>query len=138
MKYENQVRPSSRTMLWGGRFISGVVIPFFLLDGAMKIVKPQVVVQATVGLGYNQNVITGLGITLLACTALYATPRTTVLGAILLTGYLGGAVASKVRIDAPLFDICFALVFGVLVWSGLWLRDPKLRGLLPLKSAEHN
>jgi hypothetical protein len=113
--------------------LSGLAILFFLLDGVMKLIKPVEVVQATVGLGYPEGVITGLGVVLLACTLLYALPRTAVLGAVLLTGYLGGAIASKVRIGAPLFDIVFALVFATFVWGGLLLREPRLRTLIPLR-----
>lgn len=123
----------SKPALWTGRVLSGLVILFFAFDGVMKLFKPAVVVNATVALGYPESEIVGIGVAALACTLLYAIPRTAVLGAILLTGYLGGAIASKVRIDAPLFDIVFALVFAAFVWGGLVLRDPKLRALLPWK-----
>lgn len=123
----------SKPALWTGRVLSGLVILFFAFDGVMKLIKPAVVVNATVALGYPESEIVGIGVVALACTLLYAIPRTAVLGAILLTGYLGGAIASKVRIDAPLFDIVFALVFAAFVWGGLMLRDPKLRALLPWK-----
>lgn len=123
----------SKKLFWTGAVLSGLAILFFLLDGVMKLVKPVQVVQATVGLGYPESVISGLGIVLLACTLLYILPRTSVLGAVLLTGYLGGAIASKVRIGAPSFDIAFALVFATFVWGGLFLREPRLRELLPLR-----
>jgi len=105
---------------------------FLLMDGGMKLFKPPVVIQATVQLGYPESTIVGIGIALLASTFLYVIPRTSILGAILLTGYLGGAVASNVRAAAPLFNILFPVVFAALVWGGLWLRDQRLRQLLPL------
>ena len=120
----------SKPLLWTGRVFSGLAILFFLFDGVMKLVKPAVVVSSTVALGYPENEIVGIGIAVLACTILYAIPRTSVLGAILLTGYLGGAIASKVRIEAPLFDVVFALVFAAFIWGGLYLREPRLRALL--------
>jgi hypothetical protein len=102
------------------------------MDGAMKLVKPAVVVDATVKLGYGENVILPLGIVLLTCTLLYAIPRTAVLGVILLTGYLGGAVATHVRMGEGVFSIVFPIIFGVLIWGGLFLRDARVRALIPL------
>lgn len=125
--------PASKPLLWTGRVFSGLVLVFFLFDGIMKLVKPAVVVSSTVALGYPESEIVGIGVAVLICTVIYAIPRTSVLGAILLTGYLGGAIASKVRIGAPLFDIGFALFFALLVWGGLYLREPRLCALLPLR-----
>jgi hypothetical protein len=105
---------------------------FLLVDGAMKLVKPEPVVKATVELGYPEGVIFGLGMVLLACLVLYVIPRTAVLGAILLTGYLGGAVATHVRVGAGLFPISFPIVLGVLLWGGLVLRDGRVRNVIPL------
>ena len=99
---------------------------FLLVDGAMKLVKPEPVVKATVELGYPESVIFRLGIVLLACLAcivLYLIPQTAVLGAILLTGYLGGAVATHVRVGAGLFPVSFPIVLGMLLWGGLVFRD---------------
>ncbi len=90
--------------------------------------------ETTKELGYGEGVIVGLGIVLLVSTVLYVIPRTAVLGAILLTGYLGGAVATHVRVGGPLFSIIFPIIFGVLIWGGLWLRDDRLRQLLPISS----
>jgi len=129
-----QIDAASTKMLWAGRILSGLPALFLLFDGAMKLVKPAFVVDATVQLGYPESVILGLGIVLLACTALYLIPRTSVLGAILLTGYLGGATASHVRAGDPIFTILFPVIFGVLIWGGLLLRDVRLRALLPLRS----
>lgn len=107
---------------------------FLVFDGVMKLVKPAIVVEATVELGYPESVILGLGIVLLGCTALYVVPRTAVLGAILLTGYLGGAVATHVRVGAGLFPIIFPVILGALLWGGLYLRDGRLRLLVPWRS----
>jgi DoxX-like family len=124
----------SKSSLWAGRIISALPALFLLLDGVMKLVKPAPVVEATVHLGYPESVIVGLGIVVLACTVLYLIPRTSILGAILLTGYLGGAVATHVRVGEGLFPIVFPVIFGVVLWLGLYLRDDRLRALIPLRS----
>ena len=124
--------PVSRGKLWGGRIMSWLRALFLLVDGVMKLFKPAVVVEATVKLGYTENVIVPLGIVLTVCTILYLIPRTAVLGAILLTGYLGGAVATHVRVGEGLFPIFFPIIFGVLLWGGLYLRDNRLRTLIPI------
>ena len=120
---------SNRT-IWVGRIISALPVLFLLIDGIMKLVKPRVVVDATVQLGYPESVIAGIGIVLLACTILYLIPRTAVLGAILLTGYLGGAVATHVRISGPLFNIIFPVILGAMLWGGLYLRDHRVRSFV--------
>jgi hypothetical protein len=124
----------SKGRLWASRIMTGLPALFLLMDGGMKLFKPAVVVEATTQLGYPEAVIVGIGLVLLASTLLYLVPRTTMLGAVLLTGYLGGAVASKLRVQADLFNIVFPVVFGVLLWGGLWLRDGRLRELLPLRA----
>lgn len=124
----------SKGALWAARIISGLVALFLLMDGAMKLVKPAFVVDETMRLGYPERVILPLGVVLIVCTILYLIPKTAVLGAILLTGYLGGAVATHVRAGEPVFSVVFAIVFGVLVWLGLYLRNPTLRLLIPLNS----
>ena len=109
------------------------MIAFLLFDSVSKLVLEQHVVEATTKIGYPLDVIRPLGFIGLACTILYAIPRTSILGAILLTGYLGGAIASKVRIEDPMFSsVLFGLYFGILVWGGLYLRDERLRALVPL------
>ena|ERR1700730_18328232 len=123
----------SKKMLWTGRIISALPVLFLLMDGIMKLVKPLMVVEATVKLGYPETVILPLGVVLLICTVLYVIPRASALGAILLTGYLGGAVATHVRVGASLFSIVFPIILGVLIWGGLWLRDERLRALIPLR-----
>ncbi len=121
-------------MVWAGRILSWLMAAFLLVDGVAKLFKPAPVVQETVRLGYPESTIVPMGIVLLICTILYLIPRTAVLGTILLTGYLGGAVATHVRMNEGAFGIIFAVVLGVLVWLGLYLRDAQLRTLVPLRS----
>jgi len=117
---------------WIGLVMSGLPALFLLVDGVMKLFKPAVVVDTTVQLGFPEPVILPLGLALLASTALYLVPRTAVLGAILLTGYLGGAVATHVRVGNPLFTHILApTYFAAFIWGGLVLRDARLRILLP-------
>jgi hypothetical protein len=123
----------SNKQLWAGRILSGLPAAFMLLDGGMKLFKPAPVVKATLQLGYAESVIVGLGAVLLASTLLYLIPRTALLGAVLMTGYLGGAVATNVRVGTPLFNIIFPVFLGALLWGGLWFRDQRLRELLPLR-----
>ena len=104
------------------------------MDGVMKLFKPAVVVDATLKVGYAETTIVPLGIVLLACTILYVVPQTSVLGAILLTGYLGGAVATHTRVGDPLFShVLFPTYLGALIWLGLYLRDARMRALVPLR-----
>lgn len=133
MQSDTPTAPVSKKMLWTGRIIGALPALFLLLDGVMKLVKPAPVVEATVRLGYPESVILGLGIVLIACTVLYLVPRTAILGAILLTGYLGGAVATHVRVGEGPFPVLFPVIFGVMIWGGLWLRDERLRALIPLR-----
>ena len=125
----------SKTNLWIGRIVSGLPALFLLVDGVMKLFKPPVVVEATVNLGYPESTIIPIGVVLIICTILYLIPATSVLGAILLTGYLGGAVATHVRAGESLFSIVFAVIFGILIWLGLYLRDARLRALVPLRAS---
>jgi DoxX-like family len=128
----NQTAPVSKGRLWAGRIISILPALFLLVDAVGKLIKPAPVVEATVKLGYSENVIVPLGIVLLICTVLYLIPRTAVLGAILLSGYLGGAVATHVRAGESLFSIIFPVILGILLWLGLYLRDPVLGKLVPV------
>jgi hypothetical protein len=119
---------------WIGWGMSGLMIAFLLFDSVSKLALEHHVVEATTTIGYPLNVIRPLGVICLGCTILYAIPRTAVLGAILLTGYLGGAIASKVRIEDPMFSsVLFGAYFGILVWGGLYLRDERLRALIPMR-----
>jgi hypothetical protein len=130
-----QTAPVSNGRLWAGRIMSALPALFLVMDGVMKLAKPDFVVKATVQLGYPESVIFGLGIVVLVCVILYVVPRTAVLGAILLTGYLGGAVATHLRVGDPLFSHTLSPVyFAVLLWGGLYLRDERLRALIPLRS----
>lgn len=130
---QSQASRHPKWMQWTGWAMTGLTIAFLLFDGVSKLVLEHHVVEATTEIGYPVNLLRPLGIVCLACTVLYAIPRTSILGAILLTGYLGGAVASKVRIEDPLFSsVMFGVYFGILVWGGLYLRDKRLRALIPL------
>ena len=122
---------------WASYAMSGLIIAFMVLDGVMKLVPFDVVIKATADLGYPASTAfaRGLGVVALICTALYALPRTAVLGAILLTAYMGGAVASHLRLGDPLFShILFGVYLAVLAWGGLYLRDARVRAVLPLRS----
>ena len=113
--------------LWAAHGITGLVGLFLLFDGAMKLVQPAPVVEATRRLGYPQAALFWIGLVLLVCTLLYLLPRTRVLGAVLLTGYLGGAVDAQVRAGSSAFETAFPILFGALVWAGLRLRDDRVR-----------
>jgi len=126
-------RRVSNWTLRAGYILSAIPVLFLLMDGIMKLFRPAVVVDATRELGYSESVIVPLGILLTACTVLYAIPRTAVLGAVLLTGYLGGAVATHVRVGGPVFSVIFPLIVGLFVWGGLYLRDARVADLLPLR-----
>ena len=128
-----------RTMQRLGYLMSGLVVVFMVFDGTMKLLPLDVVIKATAALGYppSPTFIRELGIISLICTGLYVVPRTAVLGAILLTAYMGGAVASHLRLEDPLFThILFGVYLGLLLWGGLYLRDERIRALLPVRS--HN
>ncbi|MGH8307634.1 MAG: DoxX family protein [Gammaproteobacteria bacterium] len=125
-----QTAPTSKIMFWTGRVIVTLTTLFFLFDGAMKLFMPELVVKAT---GWHSGVIISLGIVLLISTVLYAIPRTAMLGAILITGYLGGAVATNLFMRSPVLYNCLAVVYGVLLWGGLFLRDPPLRAIFPVR-----
>jgi hypothetical protein len=117
-------------MLWAGRILSALAVLFLIMDGAIKVVNIQPVVDASLLLGLPVDLAPWLGALLLACVAIYLLPRTSVLGALLLTGYLGGAVAIQARVDAPIFSLVFPIILGALLWAGLTLRDRQLRDLL--------
>jgi DoxX-like family len=130
-----QTNPTASAALWIGRVMSGLVIAFMLLDGAMKLVPLDVVVTTSEEMGIPGNLARTLGVLGLICTALYAIPRTSIIGAILLTGYLGGAIASHLRLGDPIFThTLFGFYLGLLAWGGLYLRDDGLRALIPLRA----
>ena len=129
-----ETAPVSKPARWTSRVVSGLVIVFLLFDGAIKLVPWPVVTEAMdrIGYGSSETLARSLGIITVACTVLYAIPPTSILGAILLTGYLGGAMASHLRIGSPLFThILFGFYLGLMLWGGLWLRDGTLRTLIP-------
>jgi hypothetical protein len=130
-----QAEPRSSAGVWTGRALSGLVVLFLLFDGAIKLVPLQVVIDTVIPLGWPADpaLWRALGVVLIASALLHATPRTSVLGAILITAYLGGAVATHMRIGSPLLShTLFGVYLGVALWAGLWLRDPRVRALLPL------
>jgi hypothetical protein len=134
MTTKPQTATGTRPATWIGWIMSGIVVVFLLFDGTTKLMMIAPVVDATIGIGYPVDVIRPLGIVCLACAILYAIPRTSILGAILLTGFLGGAVASKVRLEDPLFSqVLFGVYVGILAWGGLYLRDGRLRALIPMR-----
>ena len=128
-----QTVPVSKTMIWAGRIMIAIAVLFLIFDGIIKVLTLAPAVEATVQLGYPESLVLGIGIIELACLAVYVIPRTSVLGAILLTGYLGGAIATQVRAGSDLFPVVFPIMIGVLVWGGIFLRDDRLRALIPLR-----
>ena len=125
----------SRGALWTGRVMSGLVIAFLLMDGAMKVIPLQVVIDTSQQMAIPLDIIRTLGVLTLAGTLLYGWPRTSVLGAIILTGYLGGAIYAHLRLADPLFThTLFGVYLGLLIWGGLYLRDPRVRALLPFRA----
>jgi len=134
MAIEVRNRVESKKMLWTGRAISGLITVLLLMDAVMKIAQVAPVMEGTVKVGYPASAVLPIGIILLLCLICYVIPRTAVLGAILLTAYLGGAVATNFRISTPLFSYILVPVYvGVLVWGGLFLQDERLRALIPLR-----
>jgi hypothetical protein len=134
MESTAQSAPVSKAAVWTGRVISGLVVLFMIFDGVTKVMKVRQVIDATIRIGFPVSTVVGIGITLLVCVALYVIPQTSILGAILLTGYFGGATAANIRAGSPLFNTGFAVGFGVLTWLGLYLRERRLRALVPLRS----
>lgn len=133
MESTNTALVVSRKTFWTGVVISALPVLFLLMDGIMKLFKPEIVVKTTEELGYSEQVIIPLGIVLLACTILYMANRTAVMGAILLTGYLGGAVATHVRVGSNTFSIVFPVIVGLLLWAGLYLRNARMSELIPFR-----
>jgi hypothetical protein len=133
MQSSAQLAAESKAMLWTGRIVSGLMALFFVLDGVGHLMKPAPVVEAFTRLGYPLSTSVGIGVLALICTAIYVTPRTSVLGAILLTGYMGGAVSTHVRAGSTLFETIFPVILGGLVWLGIYVRDAELRQLIPLR-----
>ncbi|CAN5534641.1 DoxX family protein [soil metagenome] len=125
--------PSSKLTRWSGRVLSGLAILFLIFDGITKVINIQPVIDASTQLGLPVGLAPSIGILLLVCLIVYGIPQSSVLGAILLTGYLGGAIAIQLRSGAALFPIVFPVIIGALIWGGLFLRDQSLRALVPLR-----
>jgi hypothetical protein len=124
--------PASKARRWTSRVLSGLAVAFLVFDAAMKLVKIPPVVEAMARMGFPDGTARPIGVVLLACVGLYLVPRTAVLGAVLLTGYLGGAIAAHVRLEDPLLShTLFPVYFGVLLWVGLYLRDRRVSALAP-------
>lgn len=134
MEFASRAARVSPGRLWAGRIAGGLAILFLLFDTIIKVLRLPAAVEGTVRLGYPESAVLGIGIIELVCLVAYVIPRTSILGAILLTGYLGGAVATHVRIGSPLLShTLFPIYVGLLVWGALVLRDDRLRTLLPLQ-----
>ena len=132
MPTEIEAANTSKTMLWTGRVMSAVVVLFLLMDSSMKLMRIAPVLEAQAQLGYPDADARLLGVIVLVCALLYAFPRTAILGAILTTGLLGGAIASHLRIESPLFShTLFGVYLGLLAWGGLFFQDQRLRALIP-------
>jgi hypothetical protein len=134
---QEELTMNSRTALWTGRVLSGIAVLFLLFDGAIKLVPIQPVTDSLRELGYpaTDSFARFLGVVTLLCTALYAWPRTALLGAVLLTAIMGGAIASHLRLGDPLFShTLFGVYLGLLFWVGLWLRDERVRRIMPALS----
>lgn len=129
------VRSGTTPALWGSRILLALLILFLGFDSIIKIIQHPEAVTPTVGFGYAASFVAVLGIVELACLLLYLLPATSVLGAILFTGYLGGAVATQVRVEAPLFSLVFPFIIGGLMWLALFLREPRLRALIPFRTS---
>ena len=130
----DQAFPISNKALWTGRIVSGLVVAFLLFDGVIKLIPLDIVISTSREVGIPAEFARTLGVLTLLGAALYVFPRTSVLGAILLTGYLGGAIWTHMRIGSPLFShTLFGVYLGLMIWGGLWLRNATLRELIPLQ-----
>jgi DoxX-like family len=123
----------SKTKMWAGYIITGLVLLMLIFDAVAHLMKPAPVAEAFARLGYPLSTSVGIGLVLLICTAIYLIPKTSVLGAILLTGYMGGAVSTHVRAGSSTFEMIFPVIIGGLVWLGVYLRDARVRALIPLR-----
>lgn len=129
----DQLVPVPNKKRWTGPVLSTLVVLFMFFDSFSHLTMPASVANAFVRLGYPVTLSLGIGILGLLCTVFYAIPRTSTLGAILLTGYLGGAAAANVRVNDPLFETLFPITLGVVIWAGIFLRNDLLRRLIPLQ-----
>lgn len=125
---------SGKGAVWTGRIITSITVLFLLVDALMKVVQSRTAMEGSVQLGWPAEGVQGIGIVLLLATLVYVVPRTSILGAVILTGYLGGATAIMLRAMQPGHPYLFPVAIGVLVWAGLFLRDEKLRALIPFRN----
>jgi hypothetical protein len=123
----------SKAMVWTGYALSGFAVLFLIFDAVIKVIQAAPAVESNVQLGYPAEYIVMLGLVELICIAAYIFPRTAVLGAILLTGWFGGAMATHVRAGSPAFSVIFPIIIGLMVWGGLYLRDARLRAIVPFR-----
>ena len=135
MQTTTPVAPVSKTMFWTGWVLSVLPVLLLVLSAVMKLAKLPAAMEGFAQLGYPEHVILPLGVVEIACALIYLFPRTAVLGAVLLTGYLGGATATHLRVDQPFYA---PILLGVVVWLGLFLRDARIRALLPLRSSSNS
>ena len=124
---------TSKLSLWAGRIMGALAILFLIFDGVVKVMQIPQAVEPTMKFGYAASMVLTLGVIELACLVLYIIPRTAVFGAILMTGYLGGAIATQMRVGAEPFSIVFPIIIGALIWGALFLRDSQLRALIPVR-----
>jgi hypothetical protein len=133
MQVETQTVPASKATLWAGWTLTTLAVLFLMVDAGMKLAMADVVIEASTKLEVPARVIPGLGVVLLVATVLYAIPQTAVLGAVVLTGYLGGATWTHVRMGGDIFPMIFPSLVAAFIWGGLYLREPRLRALVPLR-----
>ena len=135
MSYPTMTKPQSISgaALWTGRILNALVILFMLFDAGVKVLKLDMAVKGTAQVGFPVSTVAPIGWACLISVILYAIPQTSILGAILLTGYLGGAVATNVRISSPTGFVLLPAIIGALAWAALWLRDERLRAMIPLR-----
>lgn len=130
-----QTSAASKGALWTGRILQALLVLFMLFDGITKIMKVAPVLNAARQLGFSIGQIVAIGVVMVICAVIYAIPQTSILGAVLLTGYFGGAVLTNIRAGNPTFETCFPVIFGVLTWFAICVREPRLRALIPLRSS---
>src|SRR6202521_3981098 len=133
MPSDSQTAPASKAGVWAGRILSGLVVLFLLFDAVAKLMRISPVLAAFTQLGFSTSLAVPIGAVLLLCTIVYVIPLTSILGTILLAAYLGGATVTHLRAGQPFY---FPIIFGVLLWGGLYLREPRLRALIPLRSPQ--
>jgi len=134
MQSATQTASASKKQLWAGRIITALPVLFLLVDGVMKLFSPAPVVEGMIRLGYPLSLTAIMGVILLTCVVVYTIARTSIVGALLLTGYPGGAVASQLRVGEPLFsNVLFPIYMAAFIWGGLYLRDDRLRALVSFR-----